>query len=113
MDIAWLRNHLAADFVHESPFGRLEGRDDYLKTVEPMARKSVMRLAICDVVAAGDRAAVWFENETPNGVVPTCDWVRVEGDLISEIRSFYDTAPVRESLSTAEQGELSGNARQD
>lgn len=35
MDIAWLREHLAPDFVHTSPFGRLEGRDHYLATVDP------------------------------------------------------------------------------
>lgn len=41
MDMEWLRQRLAPDFVHESPFGRLEGRDSYLATVEPLARKSV------------------------------------------------------------------------
>jgi len=38
MDMDWLRQHLATGFVHTSPFGRLEGRDHYLATVEPLAR---------------------------------------------------------------------------
>ncbi len=109
MDMGWLRAHLAPDFVHESPFGRLEGRDPYLATVEPMARKSVVELVIRDVIASGERAAIWFENRTPSGVVDTCDWLRVEDGVITEIRSFYDTAKVRAVLSADEQKRLDGD----
>jgi len=106
MDMEWLRERLAPDFVHVSPFGRLEGRDSYLETVEPMARKSVMELVIKEVIASGDQAAVWFENRTPKGVVETCDWVRVENGLIKGIQSFYDSVLIREVLSPAEQQSL-------
>mgnify|MGYP002622667661 FL=1 len=106
MDMGWLRERLAADFVHPSPFGRLEGRDEYLAVIEPMARKSVRELVIRDVVAEGDRAAIWFGNRTPAGMVESCDWVRVDGDRLVEIRSFYDTAAVREVLSPDEQERL-------
>ncbi|MGD8330435.1 MAG: nuclear transport factor 2 family protein [Acidobacteriota bacterium] len=106
MDMDWLRQRLAPDFVHTSPFGRLEGRDHYLATVEPMARKSVTELEIVEVIASSDRAAVWFENRTPKGAVPSCDWVTVAGDLITEVRSFYDSAKVREVLSSDEQESL-------
>lgn len=110
MDLDWLRRTLAPDFVHTSPFGRLEGRDPYLAAVEPMARKSVMKLTIKAVLATGDQAAIWFENETPQGVVVTCDWIRVEGDSIKEIRSFYDPTPIRETLTADEQDSLDGTA---
>lgn len=103
MDMEWLRSKLASDFVHTSPLGRLEGRESYLETVEPMARKSVQELVVKDVIASGDQAAVWFENRTPRGVVDSCDWVRVENERIKEIRSFYDSAAIREVLSPAEQ----------
>lgn len=106
MDIEWLRERLAPDFVHTSPFGRLEGRDHYLETVEPMARKSVQDLKIKDVIADENRAAVWFENRTPKGVTPSCDWVRVENGMIKEIQSFYDSVKVREVLSPDEQANL-------
>lgn len=109
MDMEWLRQRLAPDFVHISPFGRLEGRESYLEAVEPMARKSVMELVVKDVIASGDQAAVWFENRTAKGVVHSCDWVRVEGDQIQEIRSFYDSAKIREVLSPAEQETLDGS----
>ena len=103
MDMEWLRQRLAPDFVHVSPFGRLEGRDFYLAKVEPMARKSVVELEIKDVIASGNQAAVWFENRTPKGVVDSCDWIRVEEDRIQEIQSFYDSAKIREVLSPADQ----------
>jgi ketosteroid isomerase-like protein len=106
MDIDWLRAHLAEHFVHVSPFGRLEGREHYLATVEPMARKSVVELRILDVIADGERAAVRFENRTPKGVVESVDWVRVEDGRIVEIRSFYDSAKIREVLSPQDQDSL-------
>lgn len=109
MDMAWLRQHLTSDFVHVSPFGRLEGRDAYLATVEPMARKSVVELKVKDVIARGNRAAVWFENRTPTGIVDSCDWIRVENDMIKEIRSFYDSEAIRKVLSPADQESLGGS----
>ncbi len=108
MDLDWLAENLAPDFVHTSPFGRLTGRDHYLATVEPLARKSVNELAIRDVVADGDRAAVRFDNRTGAGTIPTCDWIRVENDRIAEVWSFYDPGAVRDVLSDDEQGDLSG-----
>jgi ketosteroid isomerase-like protein len=106
MDMAWLRAHLAPDFVHVSPFGRLEGRDHYLATVEPLARKSVSELTVREVIADGERAAIWFENRTPGGTVPTCDWLRIDGGRIREIRSFYDGTAVRGVLSREDQANL-------
>jgi hypothetical protein len=111
MDMDWLRRNLATDFAHISPFGRLEGREFYLETVEPMARKSVMNLEIKDVVASGNQAAIRFENRTPNGPVETCDWIRVEDGLIKEIRSFYDTTRIRGVLSSDELERLDGSGQ--
>lgn len=106
MDIAWLKEHLTADFVHTSPFGRLAGRDHYLATVEPLARKSVQKLEIRRVIAGGDQAAVWFENRTASGAVPSCDWLSIADGKIRKIQSFYDSGKVREVLSTDEQRNL-------
>ena len=109
MDMKWLKERLAPGFVHSSPFGRLEGRDCYLEAVEPMARKSVQELEMKDVIVSRNQAAVWFENRTRAGVIPSCDWVRVQDGLIAEIQSFYDSAKVREVLSPEEQENLGGS----
>lgn len=108
-DMDWLRETLAPDFVHVSPFGRFEDRESYLAAVEPMARKSVTELAVKEVIADGDVAAVRFENRTAGGVVESVDWVRVEDGTIREIRSFYDSAKIREILSPADQESLDGS----
>lgn len=109
MDLEWLRQRLAPDFVHISPFGRFEDRESYLAAVEPMARKSVVELVVRDVIASGNQAAVRFENRTAKGVVESCDWVVVENDVIQEIRSFYDSVLIREVLSPDEQSSLDGS----
>ena len=108
-DMQWLHSHLAGDFVHTSPFGCLEGRDFYLETVAPMAQKSVQKLVIKQVVAQDNQAAIWFENHTPEGTIPSCDWLTIEGDKILSIQSFYDSSKVRQVLSQDEQQNLSGS----
>ena len=82
---------LAGDFTHESPFGRIEGRERYLKIVEPMAQENVASLHVLEVIAEGDRACVRFTMETPNGVVDCCDWVTVAEDRIAAVHSYYDS----------------------
>jgi hypothetical protein len=69
MGMEWLRQRLAPEFVHVSPFGGFEGRESHLAAVEPRARKSVLKLKVKDVIASDDRAAVRFENRTTSGVV--------------------------------------------
>ena len=69
MDMEWLRKKLAPDFVHTSPFGRLEGREPYLEAVEPMARKSVVELEVKDVIASGNQAAVPTAHRGLRGVL--------------------------------------------
>lgn len=109
MDLDWLRQRLAPDFVHISPFGRFDDRDTYLAAVEPMARKSVAELKVRDVISTGNQAAVRFDNRTHQGVVESCDWVTIEGDVIKEIRSFYDSVLVRKVLSPEDQESLDGS----
>ncbi len=100
-DMDWLRRNLAPDFVHTSPFGSFEGRESYLDTVEPMARKSVAEIVVLETIVSGSTAAVRFENRTPRGVVETVDWIRVEEGRIQEIRSFYDATLIREIFESA------------
>ena len=82
---------LADDFVHVSPFGRLEGRARYLAVVEPMAKENVAALEIDDVFAEGDRACITFSMETANGPVACCDVVRVADGRIRSVHSYYDS----------------------
>ena len=106
MDIAWLEKHLADNFIHTSPYGRLEGKTHYLKTVIPLARKSVNELIIIDVTGNENKAVIWFENHTPAGAIPSCDWLETQGEKILSIQSFYDASKVSQVLSEDEQKSL-------
>ena len=53
---------------------------------------------------------MYFEYTTPYGVVQSCEWVRIEVDLIKEIRSFYDNAVIRAVLPPAEQKKLEASS---
>ena len=81
---------LAEDFKHTSPFGQVQGRQEYLQWVKPLAAKNVADLTIKRIIVAGDEAAIHFEMQTPEGPVQVCDWVSVHMGLITEIYSFYD-----------------------
>jgi len=82
---------LADDFVHVSPFGKIEGRGKYLQIVQPMARDNVVSLDIRDVIEEGNRACVAFLMKTPSGPVDCCDWVTVADGRIKSVHSYYDS----------------------
>ncbi len=88
---------LAKDFTHTSPFGRVEGRRKYLDWVKPLAKQNVTELRILRTLSSGNQAAIHFEMQTPQGLVPVCDWVVVKDGEISEIHSFYDATGLREA----------------
>lgn len=89
---------LTPGFVHTSPFGRIEGKEEYLRIVEPMSRKSVNRITVRDVIGSDDRAAITYLVETPKGTVEACDWIFVENGRIREVNSYYDSATTRAAL---------------
>ncbi len=90
--------HLAPDFVHTSPFGRMEGAAEYLRVVEPMSRKSVRGITVRDVLEGDGRAAITYRLRTPAGDVESCDWVFVEDGRITRVDAYYDPTTNREAL---------------
>lgn len=95
-DLSLLR--LDPQFVHTSPFGRIEGAEEYLRIVVPMARKSVCGITVRDVIEGEGRAAITYDLETPAGKVEACDWVFVERGHIREVNSYYDSVTNRAVL---------------
>ena len=98
-DLSLLR--LTPDFVHTSPFGRIEGAEEYLRIVEPMSRKSVVGITVKDVIEGEGRAAISYVLETPVGKVEACDWIYVEDGRIREVNSYYDSVTNRAALEAA------------
>lgn len=82
---------LADDFQHTSPYGVLEGREHYLATVVPMARKNVAKLTIEDVIVSGDRSAVRYHVTHPSGgTMQACDWLTFVDGKLAQVRSYYE-----------------------
>lgn len=77
--------------MHVSPFGRLEGREEYLEVVMPLAEANVASLHIQEVIADESRACIAFSMDTPNGPVACCDWLVVADGRIMSVTSYYDT----------------------
>lgn len=87
---------LAEEFKHTSPFGCVEGREEYLEWVKPLAARNVAGLRIVRTLGSADEAVIHFEMETPQGPVQVCDWVVARDGEIKEIHSFYDATDLRE-----------------
>lgn len=86
---------LSADFVHTSPFGRIEGRDLYLDKIKPASARNVTKLTIRKTLGGGDEAVIRFDMETAHGTIPCVDWVSVNGDTITRVDSYYDATSLR------------------
>ena len=95
-DLSLLR--LDPGFIHVSPFGRIEGAEEYLRIVEPMSKKSVRGITVKDVLEGEGRAAVTYQVETTAGPVDACDWVFVEKGMIREVHAYYDSETNRKAL---------------
>jgi hypothetical protein len=81
---------LAENFTHSSPFGEVKGREKYLEWVKPLATKNVAALKIIKILGDETEAAVWFEMNTPGGLIRVVDWIKTFNNEIISIASFYD-----------------------
>ena len=86
---------LANTFTHTSPLGRIEGRENYLTQVKPMAKQTVASITKLRTISNASEAVVLYEVLTPQGKVRQgCDWVLTNDDVITEIRSHYDASEI-------------------
>ena len=88
---------LASNFTHSSPFGVVEGRENYLEWVKPLSAKNTISLKTVKTLGGEGEAVIWFEMTTPKGIVACCDWVRTEEGEIVAIQSFYDATYLRQN----------------
>lgn len=83
-DISKLK--LAEDFVHNSPFGEIKGKDVYLDLIRQNEEAFFSpKLEIQDVIESGDRIAVRYLVDGN----PACDCLYVREGEIAEIHSYY------------------------
>lgn len=81
------------DFTHTSPFGTIESKKRYMEIVEKNREDFLGNtLTIIKHIQEDDNVCIQFEQNNANtGLEMTvCEWYRLKGDLIQEIRSFYN-----------------------
>lgn len=86
----------ADDFIHISPFGRIEGREAYLAFMEPMIG-TPMALSVVRSLSNESEAVIHYTMQTPDGDLDACDWVKVEDGRLTEVHAFYDATTLRSS----------------
>ena len=52
-------------------------------------------LNVISALAGSNEAVIHFEMQIPEGTIQVCDWITVDGDEISEIRSACDARELR------------------
>lgn len=84
---------ISEDFSHTSPFGTINPKSKYLDIVNKNKKDFLGNtLTVTKQIREGDNVCVQFEQKNSNtGLEMTvCEWYVIEGDLIKEIRSFYN-----------------------
>lgn len=84
---------ITEDFSHTSPFGTIQPKSRYLEIVENNRGDFLGNtLTVIKQIKEGDNVCVQFEQKNSNtGLEMTvCEWYVLNGDLIKEIRSFYN-----------------------
>ncbi len=81
------------DFSHTSPFGTIQPKSKYMEIVLKNKKDFLGNtLTVTQQITEGNNVCVQFEQKNANtGLeMSVCEWYRIEGDLIKEIRSFYN-----------------------
>ncbi|MEX0290200.1 MAG: nuclear transport factor 2 family protein [Flavobacteriaceae bacterium] len=81
------------DFSHTSPFGTITPKEKYMDIVNKNKADFLGNtLTVTKQIQEGNNVCVQFEQHNKNtGLEMTvCEWYVFEGDLIKEIRSFYN-----------------------
>ncbi len=84
---------IAEDFSHTSPFGTIKSKKRYMEIVDNNKKDFLGNtLRVTKQIREGDTVCVQFEQKNGNtGLEMTvCEWYEIEGNLIREIRSFYN-----------------------
>ena len=81
------------DFSHTSPFGTIAPKEKYMDIVHKNKADFLGNtLTVKKQIREGNQVCVQFEQHNKNtGLkMSVCEWYVIEGDLIKEIRSFYN-----------------------
>ncbi|WP_353777713.1 nuclear transport factor 2 family protein [Winogradskyella sp. 3972H.M.0a.05] len=84
---------ITEDFSHTSPFGTITPKSKYMDIVLKNREDFLDNtLTVIKQIEEGNNVCVQFEQKNANtGLeMSVCEWYSIEGNLIKEIRSYYN-----------------------
>ena len=88
---------LAHDFRHTSPFGTIEGKENYLNLVQENKDKFLgYTFKIIDGIYENQKACVRYEAHQNDFHLDVSEWYYLKDNLIHEIIAYYHIGEIRE-----------------
>jgi hypothetical protein len=86
---------LAGEFTHTSPYGTIEGREEYLRIVADNEDQFLgFEFQILDELYDADKASVRYTARSGDHVLEASEWFFGDGENISSIISYYNIGDV-------------------
>ena len=88
---------ITKDFIHTSPFGKIDGKEEYISLVEANKDKFLgYRFELHDEIYEKDRACVRYTAVQGGFNLDVSEWYYVRDDLINEIVAYYHIGEIRD-----------------
>ena len=88
---------ISENFKHTSPFGTINGKEEYIKMVEANKDKFLgYRFEIHDEIFAEDKACVRYTAIQGDFNLDVSEWYYVKDGLVEEIVSYYHIGEIRD-----------------
>lgn len=87
---------ITPDFKHTSPFGIIDGKNNYLELVENNRDKFLgYTFTIIDALYEDKKACVRYKGKQNDFELDVSEWYYLEGDLIKSVVAYYHIGEVR------------------
>lgn len=88
---------VSEDFKHTSPFGTINGKQQYLNLVESNKDKFLgYKFEIHDAIYDNHKACVRYTAKQGDFTLEVSEWYYVNNNLIEEIIAYYHIGEIRE-----------------
>lgn len=96
-DGTFLNIPVSKDFIHTSPFGSINGKEEYLKVVEENRDKFLgYQFEIHDSLYEENKACVRYTGTQGDFSLDVSEWYYIKDNLIAEIIAYYHIGEIRE-----------------
>ena len=96
---------LADNFIHTSPFGTIEGKENYLNLVKENKDKFLgYRFKIIDEIYEDFKGCIRYTASQNDFKLDVSEWHYVENNLIKKIIAYYHIGEIQEERKLSQNG---------